>query len=82
MEESPVSQWVEGYRSEDGKVETHHLDGVEWWNAPVPRRWHRCAPQTRGWINYFSLVERCACGAIRLDGRTHWMDRNNRGVTK
>lgn len=25
-----------------------HLDGVPWFRAELPRRWHRCWPQTWG----------------------------------
>lgn len=52
-----------------------HLDGVKWFEAPVPRRWHRCTPQTRAWIGLFTRVERCACGAIRID-EGFWHNKN------
>jgi hypothetical protein len=70
------AQFVQGYVSEDRSVEMEHRDGLSWWEAPVPRRLHRCKPQTRGYLNWFTFVERCACGAIRMDG-SHWMDRNS-----
>lgn len=56
-----------------------HLDGIPWHDAPVPSRWHRCQPQTMGYLNYFTLIERCACGALRRD-RDHlgWTDKNSR----
>jgi hypothetical protein len=54
---------------------------VEWWKAPLPRWWHRCKPQTTGVISE-SLVERCACGAIRLDGSGFWGERNSRRKMK
>jgi len=54
-----------------------HLDGVPWWEAPLPRRWHRCRVQTSGLLHPGELVERCACGAFRLNGR-YWIDRNER----
>lgn len=56
--------------------EIFHLDDLPWSQAPLPRRLHRCRVQTRGW-DHFRLIERCACGAIRLDGRG-WLDRNSR----
>lgn len=62
-------QWPHGM----GYLE--HLGGIGWSDAPVPHRWHRCRPQTRGWMQCF--VERCACGATRLD-QSHWMQRNQR----
>ena len=60
-----------------GRVEIEHLDGVPWHEAPQPRRFHRCWPQTQGWVNYFDRVRRCPCGAIKGDG-THWMEKNSR----
>jgi hypothetical protein len=53
-------------------------EGVAWYDAPVPRRWHRCIPQTLA-VHGGRLVERCACGGIRIDGpRGPWMERNSR----
>lgn len=51
-----------------------HKDGVPWHKAPLPYPWHKCQPQTWGWSN-FDYVERCACGAIRLD-RGIWLEKN------
>lgn len=53
-----------------------NLNGVWWHKAPLPRRWHRCTPQTRATLNGLR-VERCACGATRLDGHA-WIERNTR----
>ena len=56
-----------------------HRNGIPWYAAPLPRRWHRCAPWTTGSTQGLALVERCACGATRLDGEGHpWMERNSR----
>lgn len=74
---SATADWQLDYRTEDGSVETEHLGGVDWMDAPLPGRWHRCRPQTRGWVNHFTRVYRCACGAISMDGR-HWDERNQR----
>lgn len=63
--------------TEGGSTEIWDRGGVSWHKAPLPRRWHRCRVQTRGWFNEFDLVERCACGAIRLDGGS-WLERNQR----
>lgn len=62
-----------------GPDRIHDRDGTSWRNAPVPRGWHRCTP----WSTLYApsdLVdaERCACGAIRLDGDGPWMYRNTR----
>jgi hypothetical protein len=52
-----------------------HRDGVWWHDAPLPPRWHRCQPWSRGVTPSFTRVERCACGATRLDGGP-WLERN------
>lgn len=54
-----------------------HLDGIAWFEAPLPRRFHFCRPQTRGYNSLSPLVERCACGSIRSGGR-FWLERNAR----
>ena len=54
---------------------TESLDGIDWADAPLPRRWHRCRAQTRGWIG-LSYVERCPCGGTRLEPRGRWMEKN------
>jgi len=59
-------------------IEMTHRDDVPWWEAPIPRRLHRCSAQTTGWRNILDLVERCACGGIRFDGHGRWLDRNSR----
>jgi hypothetical protein len=49
-----------------------------WYNAPLPRRWHRCRPHNTGIVSG-RLVERCACGGIRLGGPPRpWLERNQR----
>jgi len=69
--------FVLDYRSEDHAVEKWDRDGIDWFHAPKPRRWHRCRIQTQGWVNHFTLVDRCACGAIRMDGHGPWMEKNS-----
>lgn len=61
----------------DRSTEIFHLDGVAWHEAPVPSRFHHCWPQTRGYVDYLTLIERCACGAIR-GSRFGWSERNTR----
>lgn len=73
-----MDEYVKAYASEDGKTEIYHRHGVPWHNAPIPPRKHVCWAQTDGWINYFTQVQRCACGAIRGDGYMTWMERNSR----
>jgi len=55
-----------------------HLNGIPWFEAPIPRRLHHCRIQTRGWINYLAKIERCACGAIRMNNDKGWSDKNSR----
>lgn len=74
-----MAEYELGYRSDDGTVELEHLDGVPWWEASVPRRWHRCRVQSRGHISLSDYVERCACGAIRRGGDRPWLNKNERG---
>lgn len=52
---------------------------MEWWEAPVPRWWHRCQVYTKGVIGLGGRVQvrRCACGAIKLD-QGPWLERNTR----
>jgi hypothetical protein len=47
-----------------------------WYNQPRPRRWHRCRVVHGGVLDDGVLVERCACGGIRLNGG-RWMERNS-----
>lgn len=56
-----------------------HLDGVMWLDAPIPSRFHRCTPQTRG---VAMSIERCACGGLRYDGNGPWIQRNSRRKKK
>jgi hypothetical protein len=57
-----------------------NLGGVRWNIAPAPRWWHWCTAQTRGWVGLYDLhyIERCACGAIRLQDHGPWTERNTR----
>jgi hypothetical protein len=69
--------YVIEYESPSGSTRFSNLDGVPWYEAPIPKRLHRCWPQTKGRYNYLTLVERCACGSIRRpDGP--WIERNSR----
>lgn len=57
---------------------TTHKNGVWWYDAPLPVVDHQCKPHTRGYLRCFTLIERCACGARRLNGRGHWTGVNER----
>lgn len=53
-------------------------DGISWHEAPLPPVRHRCEAWTKGWSG-LTLVERCACGGIRMDGRFGtWSEVNKR----
>ena len=67
--------WQLAYKAPDGSLELEHLDGVGWFDAPLPPRFHRCRPQTRAWTGYVDRVYRCPCGAISEDGK-HWLEKN------
>lgn len=66
-------------RIDPDPVSISHLNNVPWWDAPAPKRSlfrrHKCSAQTRGWINYFDEVERCACGGIRVNHKGRFKDR-------
>jgi hypothetical protein len=68
-----VTDWVRVYEDSGYRIES--LGGTNWNDAPLPRWWHRCRPQTRGWLD-LDYVERCACGAIRLSPGDLWAERN------
>ncbi len=70
----PSTEWKRFY--EDGIYYAENLGGVEWADAPIPRRWHRCRAQSRAYFNT-GYIERCACGAYRQN-LTFWLDRNSR----
>lgn len=69
-------RYVLHFLSENGDLEIWNLDGVDWYDAPIPPHLHRCWAQTMGRNNYVPL-ERCACGATSFDG-SRWMERNSR----
>ena len=73
-EHHPGLEWVRTYEHDCDYIES--VGGIAWQDAPLPYRWHRCRPQTRGWFG-LNYTERCACGATRLDGRYgNWMEKN------
>jgi hypothetical protein len=77
--------WVEWFSDFDARREEaerelgiSHRDGIPWYKAPVPHRWHRCSAQTVGLVD---AIERCACGALRYTygrGAGLWGERNSR----
>jgi len=79
LPDSMRERWAEMTKriADDDRTQTWHLDGTPWHDAPTPRRWHKCATQTYGIVNWFDTVHRCACGAISDNGRD-WLERNRR----
>lgn len=67
------SRWIEDPGPGRRAKLVIHLDGVAWYDAPLPPRIHRHRAQTKGFD-----AERCACGAIRLYGFGPWVNRNER----
>lgn len=63
----------------DARVEVTHARGVPWDLLPAPRRlFHRCREQSWGSVGPFQLVERCICGAVRIDREGPWLGRHLR----
>jgi hypothetical protein len=57
----------------------HDRGDASWRDAPIPRRWLRCTPWSTLYTPHDLVdAERCACGAIRLDGHGPWIYRNTR----
>ena len=83
--EAPAGRWVPARSTWPG-IEGQalpgvwHLDGIDWYDAPAPRRWHRCRAQTKGrdiLPGGNGWVYRCACGATSED-EVLWTGRNAR----
>jgi hypothetical protein len=70
---STEQQWVRTYQ--DGYDFIESIGGVGWSDAGLPRRWHRCRPQTRGSVRH-RYTERCACGGMRLAPNGPWLNHN------
>jgi hypothetical protein len=66
------------YVWEDGPLFVKHLDGVKWYEAPVPPRRHKCWAQTKGMLPSGEEVERCACGAVKNPKYRSWLEVNSR----
>ena len=61
-----------------GLLETEHRNSVPWFDAPIPPADHDCWAQTQGSTDNLPFVQRCACGAIRLNPYRDWMEKNSR----
>jgi hypothetical protein len=70
-------RWVLDEWSDGTRTRVWNLDGVSWSDVARPRRWHRCSAQTYGVMDWFTVVNRCSCGAISMNGGP-WDNRNGR----
>lgn len=77
-DESNFARWCREHDMEAPEDPNRHLDGVPYWEAPIPGRFHKCWVQTLGWVQHVRRVDRCACGAIRLFPWPEWTERNSR----
>lgn len=75
-----TDNWIQTYNTDKTKV--WDKNGIPWYDTPIPSRLHRCTAQTKALINYFTRVERCACGAVRIAPFHGWLDRNDRRKEK
>src|ERR1700689_4726763 len=71
--ESPHGNWIRTWENGSDYIEC--LDGIMWGKSVLPRRWHYCTPQTRGWIGV-NYTERCNCGAWRDHCDEKWIRKN------
>lgn len=75
---------VEAYRQFLDVIEpslmTYHVDGVAWYDAPLPPPGHQCRSQTTAYTGD-AQVFRCACGALAFHEPIHWLERNSRRRT-
>lgn len=73
-----IKNWVLEYSSDFNETMIYHNDGVSWFDAPLPPKNHKCTPQTKAYMNYFTLVYRCACGATAINEEvpTVWIEKN------
>jgi hypothetical protein len=89
MTDNVYAEWIRDYMTKwnrdgltsgtDAQPEIHNRDGIWWYDAPRPRRLHRCTPWTQAWSGPENMryTERCACGSIRFRRNGGWSDRNS-----
>jgi hypothetical protein len=68
--------WQQDPSVSSSVTKIEHREGVAWYDARIPAPWHRCKPQTRGYVAGM-WIERCACGSISVDVGP-WEERNTR----
>jgi len=54
-----------------------NVGDVWWYEAPIPPKRHQCETHTSGTVRHVGMVQRCACGAIKVND-SPWLDRNSR----
>ncbi len=67
-----MEDFAEMLRQAEARMGVQHRGGVAWHASPLPPRFHRCWAQTSG-----PGIERCPCGAARMEGFGGWADRNS-----
>lgn len=79
----PERTMAEMVAESERRLGIKHKDGVPWHKAGLPPWDHECWVQTRGWLHEIDLVERCACGAVRMGGPTHcWIEVNQTRINR
>lgn len=63
--------WRKGRELDARLRASMHRDGVAWYDAPLPRRWHHCFAQSS-----LNGVQRCPCGAMNRGAG--WAFKNER----
>lgn len=76
---SRAQQWADQHAGD--RVPFTHEDTIPWDRMRLPRRFHRCWVQSWGSCGPFEMVERCPCGATRLDGGP-WLHKNSRRTSQ
>jgi hypothetical protein len=61
-------------------IDVRHVDGVAWFDAPMPPRSHACWVQSTylpqspsAGLVVTGQIDRCACGGLRYDGFGPWI---------
>jgi hypothetical protein len=54
------------------------MDGLPWYDTEIPRWWHLCWAQSRGWVNLIDWTRWCPCGATKVGQHGRWERRNTR----
>lgn len=65
------------FEADPADPEQRHFEGVAWFQAPSPGRWHWCWAQSLV-LRLGMWEHRCPCGAIRASDAHLWSGRNSR----